>query len=276
MNPFVPHPAEIIEKRHEAKNIFTYRLRFCEPELRNNYRFQAGQFNMVYAFGAGDAAISIASDPREPEILDHTIRVVGSVTGALGALKKGDQLGLRGPYGSHWPLEEVKGKDLIFITGGLGCAPVTGAIQYAMNRRQDYGTIKILHGVKTRQDLIYHKKFKEWERHPDTEVVLTSDVGDRQWKFQVGVVTNLVDQIQFDPNRAVVMMCGPEVMMRYTVKGFMKHGVTARQIYLALERNMKCAMGFCGHCQYGPHFICKNGPVLRFDQLENTFFLKEI
>jgi NAD(P)H-flavin reductase len=276
MNPFVPHPAEIIAKRRETKNIFTYRLRFCEPELRKSYRFQPGQFNMVYAFGVGDVAISIASDPREPEILDHTIRIVGNVTQVLGSLKKGDQLGLRGPYGSHWPLEDVKGKDLIFITGGLGCAPVTGAIQYAMNRRKDYGSIKILHGVKTSQDLIYHKKFKEWEKHPDTEVVLTSDVGDRHWKFQIGFVTNLVDQIQFEPDRSVVMICGPEIMMRLAIKGFMKKGVEARNIYLALERNMKCALGFCGHCQYGPKFICKDGPIISAEQMGAFFFIREV
>lgn len=276
MNPFLPHPAEIIEKHKDAGNIFTYRLRIVDPQMRRAFSFQPGQFNMVYVFGVGDVAISISSDPQEKEILDHTIRVVGSVTKVLGTLQEGDFLGLRGPYGSHWPLDEMKGKDLIFITGGLGCAPVTGAIQYTLNRRKDYGAIKILHGVKTQEDLIYHKKFRAWRKFPDTEVLLSSDVGGRKWKYHVGVVTNLVDEIQLDPGKTVVMMCGPEIMMRFAVQGFFAKGLKSHQIYISMERNMKCALGFCGHCQYGPHFVCKNGPILSFDQVENTFFLKEI
>lgn len=276
MTALLPQPAEILEKRQEADHIYTYRLSFCDAEQRRAFHFQPGQFNMLYAFGVGDVAISIASDPRDAEILEHTVRIVGNVTGALRELDQGDVVGIRGPFGSHWPMEDARGRDLIFITGGLGCAPVTGAIQYAMNRRDDYGKIKILHGVKTRQDLIYRQKFLAWQKHPDTEVILTSDQADREWKYQVGMVTNLVDQIQFDPGRTTVMMCGPEAMMHFTVKGFLKHGVAAHDIHLALERNMKCAMGFCGHCQYGPHFICKNGPILSFDRLEPFFWTREL
>lgn len=276
MNPFAPQPTEILEKREEAPHIFTYRLRFCDSKIQKNYRFLPGQFNMVYAFGVGDVAISIASDPLESEVLDHTIRIVGNVTQVIGKLKPGDQLGVRGPYGSPWPMEEAQGKDLIFITGGLGCAPVTGAIQYALKRRKNYGSIKILHGVKKRQDLIYQKKFKAWEQYPDTEVLLTSDQEDHHWKYRIGVVTNLVDEIGIKPKQTVVMMCGPEIMMKFAVKNLQRRGVTPENIYLSLERNMKCALGFCGHCQYGPHFICKQGPVLSFDKLERWFFHEEI
>jgi NAD(P)H-flavin reductase len=276
MNPFLPQPAEIVEKRPEAKGIFTFRLRFSSEDMRRSYRFQPGQFNMLYAFGAGDVAITIVSDPADPEILDHTIRVVGNVTQVLGRLKKGDVVGLRGPFGSAWPLEEVRGKDIIIVTGGLGCAPTLGALHYIVRRRKYYGAIKIIHGIKAPRDLIYQKKFREWERSPNTEVHLTVDKADRGWKHKIGLVTHLLADVTFEPARSVVMMCGPEIMMRFTVKEFLNRGLTTDRIYLAMERNMKCALGFCGHCQFGPHFICKEGPILRYDRVQGIFNLKEV
>lgn len=276
MNPFVPYTAKILSKRQETPNIFTYTLKIEDPDYAQSYSFLPGQFNMLYVFGVGEVPISIASDPSQSESLEHTIRVVGNVTKLLGKMEAGETLGIRGPFGSHWPLEEAKDKDLIFITGGLGCAPVTGAIQYALKRRNQYGAIKILHGVKKRHDLIYQKKFKAWKAHPNTQVLLTSDQEDRHWKYQVGVVTNLVDEIEINPEKTVVMICGPEIMMRFAVKNLQARGIANENIYLSLERNMKCALGFCGHCQYGPHFICKQGPVVSFDKMEPFFFHKEI
>lgn len=158
-DPTIPHPAEIVEVRRETPGVYTYRLRFLDEALRRSYRFLPGQFNMVYVFGVGEVAISIVSDPDDPDLLDHTIRIVGNVTGALERLKKGDTLGLRGPYGSAWPLKEAEGKEVIVVTGGLGCAPVVSVINYIAQRREQYGRLKILHGVKTPKDLLYRERF---------------------------------------------------------------------------------------------------------------------
>jgi len=276
MNPFVPKPAEIVERRHEAKNIYTYRLRLCEKKDRQHYGFFPGQFNMLYVFGVGEIPISISSDPTDLESIDHIIRVVGTVSRALGECKKGDILGLRGPFGSQWPLEETQEKDILFVTGGLGCAPVMGAIHYILKRRKSYGAVKILHGIKAPHDLIYQKKIQEWKKFPDTEVHLTSDSGDKHWKYHIGVVTNLLEKIELRPEETIVMMCGPEIMMHFAIKEFLRREIPPEQIYLSMERNMKCALGFCGHCQYGPQFICKDGPILRYDRIQEIFKLKEI
>lgn len=266
-NPYVIHPATIVEKIREAERIDTYRLRFVDERMRRSYRFAAGQFNMVYLVGVGEVAISIVSDPDEPEYLDHTIRAVGRVTNAIARLQPGDGLGVRGPFGRGWPLDEAQGKDVVIVTGGLGCAPVVGAIEYIFRRRNRYGTVKILHGVKTPHDLLYRERFDRWRRHPDTEVVLTSDQPDKTWRYHVGVVTELFEQVRVDSARTVVLMCGPEIMMRLGVPILMQRGIAATAIYVSLERHMECGIGLCGHCQLGPYFLCREGPVMRYDRV---------
>lgn len=276
MNPFLPQPAEIVEKRREAEEIYTVRVRLCEEDSRRAYRFLPGQFNMLYAFGAGDVPMSIVSDPEDGDVIGHTLRVVGPVTQALGALKEGETLGLRGPFGSSWPLAEAKGKDVLIVTGGLGCAPTLGALHYLFRRREDYGTIRIVHGVKAAKDLIMHRQFEEWRRAPRTEVYLTADKSSGRWKHKIGLVPHLLQEVPFDAASTLVMMCGPEVMMRLAIKQLIYKGISASRIYLSLERNMKCALGFCGHCQFGPAFICKDGPVLRYDRIQPLFNIAEV
>jgi len=173
-------------------------------------------------------------------------------------------------------MEEAVGKDVVIVTGGLGCAPVVSVINYVFKRRESYGALKILHGIKTPKDLLYRKRFRAWQRHPDTEVYLTVDHPDRQWKYSVGFVTNLFSQVRIDIQKSIVMMCGPEMMMRFAVRDLLTRGMAADRIYLSLERNMKCAVGFCGHCQFGPKFICKDGPVLRYDRIGEWFGKGEI
>ncbi len=231
---------------------------------------------MVYSFGTGEVPISIVSDPDDPDLLDHTVRVVGNVTAALERLGAGDTVGLRGPYGSWWPLEEAQGRDVVIVTGGLGCAPVVSVINYIIRRRASYGRLKILHGIKTPKDLLYRERFRAWGRYPNTEVYLTSDQPGRGWKYRIGVVTNLFDEIRIDGPGSVAMICGPEIMMRYAVRGLSSHGVSMDRIYIAMERNMKCAVGFCGHCQFGPAFVCKDGPVFRYDRIQRWFETREI
>ncbi len=276
MNFFIPQKAEIVEKYQEARKIFTFRLRFLDESVKRSFRFMPGQFNMIYAFGVGEVPISIVSDPFESELLDHTIRVVGGVTSALDRLGKGDMVGLRGPYGSSWPLTEAQGKDVIIVTGGLGCAPVTSVINYIFKRRMSFGSLKILHGIKTPKDLLYREHFRAWQKQPRTDVYLTVDYPDRKWKYSVGVVTNLFRQVLVEGRNSVVMMCGPEMMIRNGVRDLLSQGVKEDQIFLSIERNMKCAVGFCGHCQLGPAFVCKDGPVFRYDRIKKWFMPHEI
>lgn len=266
-NPYLIQAATIVDKIREAEGIDTYRLRFVDEQVRRSFRFAAGQFNMVYLFGVGEVAISIVSDPDEPQCLDHTIRVVGRVTNAMARLQPGDELGLRGPFGQGWPLDGAQGNDVVIVTGGLGCAPVVGAIEYIFRRRTQYGSVKILHGVKTPHDLLYRERFDAWRRHPDTEVLLTSDQPDKTWRYHIGVVTELFEQVRVDPARTIVLMCGPEIMMRLGVPILMQRGIPATAIYVSLERHMECGIGLCGHCQMGPYFLCKDGPVMRYDRV---------
>jgi NAD(P)H-flavin reductase len=267
-NPYHIHQATIVEKIQESEDIHTYRLRLNDEEARRKFRFIAGQFNMVYLFGVGEVAISIVSDPDEPERLDHTIRAVGRVTSAIGQLRAGDTVGIRGPFGQGWPLEEGRGHDIVIATGGLGCAPVVGAIEYIFRRRREYGSVKIIHGVKTPRDLLYHERFETWRRQPDTEVLLASDRPDGTWRYHVGVVTELFERVSINTAKIMVLMCGPEIMMRLGVPILMNRGIPATAVYVSLERHMECGIGLCGHCQMGPYFLCKDGPVMRYDRVE--------
>lgn len=268
INPYLIYAATIVEKTREAVDIDTYRLQFVDGQARRTYRFTAGQFNMIYLFGVGEVAISIVSDPGEPEFLDHTIRAVGRVTSAIAQLSVGEVLGIRGPFGRGWPLEEARGHDVIIATGGLGCAPVMGAIEYIFRRRQDYGAVKIIHGVKSPRDLLYQERFEAWRNQPNTEVLLASDRPDETWHHHVGVVTELFERVPIDAAKTMVLMCGPEIMMRLGVPILLRRGISATAVYVSLERHMECGIGLCGHCQMGPYFLCKDGPVMRYDRVE--------
>lgn len=266
----VPEPAEIVEKRSFGPQIHVFRLRLSDPAARPRFDFEQGQFNMVSVPGVGEVAISISSDPDDTD-LEHTIRIVGRTTRVIDTLGVGDILGIRGPYGSAWPLLEARWKDVLVVTGGLGCAPVTGAIEYMFRRRANYGRIVVLHGVKKPADMVHRERFEAWRREPDTQVLLTSDEPDRTWKDRFGVVTELFDEVQIDPGRTIVFICGPEVMMRYAVRILRERGVSMDRVFVSLERNMKCAIGLCGHCQFGPEFVCKDGPILPFSRIERFF-----
>jgi NAD(P)H-flavin reductase len=266
-NPYLIHPATIVDKKQESTDIVTFRLQLKDPQQQKQFCFQAGQFNMLYVFGVGEVAISIVSDPDEPQFLDHTIRIVGRVTQVLGTMQVGESVGVRGPFGVGWPMAEAKGKDILVVTGGLGCAPVVGAIEYMFRRRKDFGALTILHGVKTPYDLLYRERYDTWRHQPDTRVLLTSDEPGKTWRDHVGVVTELFDQLHLPPDKTLVMMCGPEIMMRVACNILSHQGIRPDSMYVSLERHMECGIGLCGHCQLGPYFLCKDGPVMRLDRL---------
>lgn len=263
MNPYLPMAAHVRQRIDETADVLTFRLELDDPQQRAAYRFAAGQFNMLYVHGVGEVPISIVSDPSEPQALVHTVRIVGHVTEVMRRWQAGTAVGVRGPFGRGWPLEEARGRDLIVVTGGLGCAPVAGAIDYVLRRRDEFGELHILHGVKASADLLYRERFRQWGEAPRTRVYLTADRPDETWHYRTGVVTNLFDELQADTT-AMIMMCGPEVMMRFAARYLLARGHSPENIFVSLERNMKCAVGLCGHCQLGGWFACKDGPVFPY------------
>jgi NAD(P)H-flavin reductase len=275
MTLYAPHLARIVERRDEARGIATFGLRLLDVAVRRAYRFALGQFNMVYAFGIGEVAMSIVSDPDQPERFEHTIRRVGRVTGAMLEWRPGDTVGVRGPYGVGWPMQAARGRDVAIITGGLGCAPVVGVIKYIFRRRDEFGHLHILHGVKTPHDLLYRDRFEAWRAHPRTTVHLTTDQPERTWRDHVGVVTELFDELVVTPS-TIVMMCGPEMMMHHGVRSLRAKGVAEEAIYLSLERRMECGVGLCGHCQIGPFFACTDGPVFQYAAVKRWLAVRGI
>ncbi len=269
--PCLPMSALIEQRRDEAQGVFTLRLRLDDPAQQAAFRFAPGQFNMLYLFGVGEVPISIASDPRDHDHLEHTIRAVGRVTNGLAALGPGDRLGVRGPFGRGWPVEQARGLDLILITGGLGCAPVVSMIHYLMRRRPDYGRLFILQGVACADHLIWRSRFEAWGRQDDTQVLLAADQPCSNWPGRQGLVTDLLSDLEFDPERSLAMLCGPELMMLAAVGLLRERGLADERIWLSLERNMQCADGLCGHCQIGPRLVCRDGPVFPYPEIADFF-----
>lgn len=268
-DPMLPFVYSIRQRKKENDDTFTLELEPADGHLLAP--FAPGQFNMLYVFGIGEIPISVSGDPANPYRLIHTTRAVGTVTQAMDTLREGDALGVRGPFGSQWPLKEAEGADIVVVAGGIGLAPLRPAIYQLLAHRAKYGKIVLLYGARTQEDMLYRRELEQWRARFDMNVFVTVDRATSGWHGNVGVVTTLVSHAPFDPHDAVAMVCGPEVMMRFTMQALQKRGVDPQRIYLSMERNMKCATGFCGHCQYGSHFICRDGPVFRFDQIAPIF-----
>jgi len=273
-NPMTPSPFRVRNVRRETHDTSTLELRSGDGIGR--FLFSAGQFNMMYVFGVGEVPMSITGHPGKSDSLVHTTRSVGAVTGAVCKLKRGDTVGIRGPFGSHWPMEEATGKDVILVAGGVGLAPLRPAVYQILSDRTKYGKVAVLYGTRTPGDILYQKELEQWRSRLDMRVEITVDRAPTTWRGTVGVVTSLLSKVSFDPARAVAMICGPEVMMRFTVRELESRGVETKQIYISMERNMKCAVGFCGHCQFGPHFVCKEGPVFRYDRIAPFLAVREL
>jgi NAD(P)H-flavin reductase len=257
---------QVRSSRKETHDTFT--LELLPKEKKALSPFLPGQFNMLYAFGVGECAISISGDPSQSEPLKHTTRVVGTVTKALSTLRPGDVLGVRGPYGSSWPTQAAEGQDVVLVAGGIGLAPLRPVICHLLNHRAKYGKIVLLYGARTPQDMLYRKELEKWGGRLDVEVIVAVDRAEKGWHGNVGVVTKLIKRAPFDRLNTVAMLCGPEVMMHFTILELLQRGIDEESIFLSMERNMKCAVGFCGHCQFGPTFVCKDGPVFRYDNVK--------
>ncbi|MFQ5470790.1 MAG: FAD/NAD(P)-binding protein [Gammaproteobacteria bacterium] len=268
-NHHLQHEVEIVDRVAETETVFTLSLKFTDPEIQTAYQIKPGQFNMLYLYGVGEVAISIVSDLKEQDVLIHTIRAVGRVTNGLAALRPGDRIGLRGPYGTGWPMKEALGNDIVIITGGLGCVPAVSVINYIMQRRDQYGKLTIMQGVKHYHDLLWRERYQQWAKQPDTQVLLASDVGAPIWPFHVGSVMVLFDKAEISGAKTTVMMCGPEGMMRASVNELTRRSVKEDSIWLSMERNMQCGIGQCGHCQMGGLFVCKDGPVFQYPKIKS-------
>ncbi len=273
-SPMYPQLYGVRRVHRETHDVFTLEL---EPAGgAAPLAFGPGQFTMLYAYGIGEVPISISGDPAESALLVHTIRAVGTVTRALEQCRKGDVLGVRGPFGTCWPVDEVVGKDLVLVAGGIGLAPLRPVLYRLLARRERYGRISLLYGTRTPDDIIYRDELEEWRGRLDLNVQVTVDRAGSGWRGNVGAVTTLLHRVEFDPANTLAMFCGPEVMMRFTILALMKQGLQTEQMYLSMERNMKCGIGLCGHCQLGPFFICKDGPVFPYDRVKRLFGKAEI
>ncbi len=273
-----PRPFRVARAIRETADVVTLEL---EAQTDPPLSFKPGQFTMLYVFGVGEVPISISGDAHKPERLVQTIRKVGLVTEALCRLRKGDVVGVRGPFGSHWPLEQASGGDVVIVAGGIGLPPLRPAIYHILRHRQDYGRVYLLYGARTPADLLFPEELKRWQHtlsHAPgaSPVQVTVDRAEGDWDGVVGVVTSLIPGLRLDPNRTTALMVGPEVMMRFAISELRKRGIPEANLYLSMERNMKCAVGFCGHCQLGPQFVCKDGPVFAFPQVRDWMTRKEV
>ena len=271
----LPRRFRVIENYPELSDVSTLSIL---PVDGTQTAGQPGQFNMLYAFGVGEIAISISGNPADTDTMLHTIRKVGAVSVALCALREGAMLGLRGPFGTPWPLAEQAGRDLVFIAGGLGLAPLRPAILRALATRTDFRSISLLVGARSPSDLLYPAQLADWAGSGGLRLSLTVDRANPGWSGMVGVVTTRLERALegCDPDNVSAMICGPEVMMRHCCLALSDAGVPPSAQWISMERNMKCATGSCGHCQFGPDFVCRDGPIFRWDRVAERLRIREI
>jgi len=273
-SPMHPHPFRVLEIAEEIPGCMTMRV---EPDGDGgDAAFAPGQFYMIYVFGHGEVPISVSGDPAKTGELTFTVMAVGSVTKALCAVKPGDTVGLRGPFGSAWPVDAMKGHHVIVMAGGLGLAPLRPSIYRMLHDRGEYGDVALLYGTRQPQSIVFPQELADWRDEALIDVEVTVDTAGRDWPGKVGVVTELLKGRTVDPARTSALICGPEIMMRFSAYALLDLGVAAENIHVSMERNMKCAVRMCGRCQYGPFFICADGPVFPFDRVERLFKIREV
>ena len=271
-DPMAPHVVRVRSVRQDLADVFTLEMALVSGGVAP---FAPGQFNMLQIFGVGEVPISFSGDPAQQDSLVHTIRAVGPVSKALTELEPGDLLGLRGPFGVGWPMAQAVGQDVVIVAGGLGLAPLRPALCQVLAQRERYGRLVLLYGTRSPEQILYNDELVEWRRRLDMDIEITVDHADTDWRGHVGVVPTLIPRAKFDPLHSIALVCGPEVMMRFSIMALLDAGLADDAIWLSMERNMKCAIGLCGHCQFGPVFVCKDGPVFRYDRIRHLLTVKE-
>lgn len=269
-----PEPWRVARVTPETADTFTLTLEPCAKDA--TLAFLPGQFNMVWAFGAGEVPISMSGPAGRVKQVVHTIRAVGHLTRVLQKLRRGDVVGLRGPYGTAWPVESAVGHDLVIVAGGIGLAPLRPVLYHALANRSRYGRVALFYGARTPGDLLFARELESWRGRFDLEVEVTVDRAGESWRGNVGVVTNLLRRVPFDADETSAFVCGPEVMMRFAGNGLLQLGVPPGRLWVSMERNMQCGIGLCGHCQLGEWFVCREGPVFSWDRAAPTFAVREL
>jgi NAD(P)H-flavin reductase len=272
--PYAPSPYRVERATPETADTVSLVLRPAPgaPPLK----FLPGQFNMVYRFGVGEAAISISGDPTRSGELVHTVRAAGKITAALTRSAPGETLGIRGPYGAGWPVERAEHRDVVIVAGGLGLPPLRPALYEMLAQRGRFDRIEVIYGAKSPKDLVFYPELQTWRARTDLRFQVTVDAAGRDWYGDVGLVTARIPDARFEPARTTAFLCGPEIMMRLTAQALERLGVPDTEIFLSMERNMKCAIGLCGHCQFGPSFVCRDGPVFRYREIKSRLALREV
>ena len=273
VDPMRPRRYRIGHTRQDTRDTFTLKL---EPVDGPPMRYGPGQFTMLDAFGVGEVPISISGDAAGDGPLEHTIRDVGVVTHALIAAPAGAVLGVRGPYGTAWDVASAAGGDVVFVVGGIGLAPLRPAILELIAHRDRYERVMLLYGVRTPEDILFGDELRTWAVDHGVVVEVTVDNGQHAWRGKVGLVTQLIPRAGFDPRNTTALVCGPEVMMRFAASALVDRGVREARIQMSMERNMKCGVGLCGHCQLRELFICVDGPVLTYDRLAPLLSTREL
>jgi len=267
-NPFMPERAKIEDIGYETNSIRTLKIKFLNKLIQNSFKFMPGQFVQVSILGVGEAPISICSSPFNKKFLELSVRCVGNVTNALFELKKGDIIGIRGPYGNGYPMNKLIYSDIVMVAGGVGLPPLKSVVDYVLGMRDDYGKMRLLYGAKDPANIVFKKELEKWKNEKDFEVLVTVDSPTSEWKDNVGVVTSLLDKIEIKNKSTVGFLCGPPVMMKFVTQKFKEKGLEDNQIYLSMERLMQCGFGKCGHCNIGKKYVCIDGPVFRYDELK--------
>lgn len=275
-NPWLAHSVRIERISAETPGVATYDLALQDPAIAEHYQFAPGQFNMLYLPGLGEIAISISGNPEHRGPIPHTIRVAGNVTGTLASIPVGSTIAIRGPFGSCWPVDRIHHRDVVIVAGGIGLAPLRPAIYHLMQHREKYGRVSLLIGARDPSGLLYRSEYETW-RAQGIDVQVTVDRADDSWLGHVGIVTPMMDRLPLkDPGDTVLMTCGPEIMMWFIVQSALNRGLKSDSLYVSLERNMNCAIGLCGHCQFGPQFLCKDGPVFSFDRVASILKVDDL
>ena len=268
----VPQLGYVLNREQDAPDVYTLQIDMADGRP---FPFTPGQFNMLTAFGVGEAAISISGAPAAGRLI-HTIRDVGPVSHALANLAPGDPIGVRGPFGVGWPMAAAEASDVILVAGGLGLAPLRPTIYDILARRERFGAVTLLYGSRRPEDIVFRSEVEAWRREKKINIEMTVDHASIDWPGHVGVVTGLLSRVQLDPSRTIAMLCGPEVMMRFVGAALTEQGLDPAKIFVSMERNMKCAIGHCGHCQLGPTFICRDGPVFTYERMRPLMSVKEL
>ena len=273
-DPMIPNLYKISSHLDETADTFTIELHPQNSDTK--FAFKPGQFCMLHAFGIGESAISISGDPKIENVITHTIKQVGSVTKILEALNMGATIGVRGPFGAPWPVQETVGKNVVIVAGGIGLAPLRPMIYHIQANREQYKKVWLFYGARTPKDVIYENEIAQWRKRGDIDIHLTVDKGSLLWRGSVGTVPALVEKVTVDVNNTLALVCGPEIMIHYSVLSLEKLGFSKEAIYVSMERNMQCGVGYCGHCMCGSKFICKDGPVLKYSDAEQLLKVREL